>query len=64
MSVYHPSAEATCDRCGHTESIDGDSIGSGHYMFPTLDEIGWGWGEEGDLCPECLDGGNKGEAEP
>lgn len=61
MSVQHPSVEVTCDRCGHTESIEGDSTTSGHWMYPTPDEIGWGWGEEGDLCPECSAGGNKEE---
>lgn len=65
MSVFHPSLEATCDRCGKTEDIEGDSITSGHFMFPTLDEVGWGWSDEGDLCPDCVASGEaKAEADP
>lgn len=54
MGWYYPSIEATCDRCGYSDSIEGDSMTSGHYCFPTNDEVGWGYGEEGDLCPECV----------
>ncbi len=63
MSWHYPSIEATCDRCGHSDSIEGDSIGSGHFMFPTPDEVGWGWSEEGDLCPSCVSGSSPSEEE-
>ncbi len=62
MGWHYPSVEAICDRCGRTDYIDGDSIGSGHYLFPTADEVGWGWGEEGDLCPDCLEGKEESDA--
>ena len=50
---YPSSIQATCDRCGHSESIEGDCISSGNLIFTTPDEVGWATGDEGDLCPEC-----------
>ena len=50
------TVDAVCDRCGKAESFEGNSIGSGHFMFPIPEEVGWGYGDEGELCPDCLDG--------
>lgn len=49
-----PDIEATCDRCGRTDYIEPDNTTSGHWLYPQPDDIGWGHGEEGLLCPDCL----------
>ena len=49
-----PDIEATCDRCGRTDYIGPDNTTSGHWLYPQPDDIGWGHGEEGLLCPDCL----------
>ena len=64
MAWDYPSLVVTCDRCGETAWIDGDSTTSGHWMYPTPDEVGWHDGDEGLLCPDCLavDAARKGDA--
>lgn len=60
MSWSHAEeVDATCERCGKTDTFAGDSIGSGHFVFPLPDEVGWGYGEEGELCPDCLEKGDE-----
>ncbi len=56
------TVDAVCDRCGASDSFEGDSIGSGHFMFPLPDEVGWGYGDEGVLCSECLEGKEESDA--
>lgn len=50
------SIHAECDLCGRFDTIDGDSSTSGHWVYPSPDEVGWGYGEDGQmLCPDCLE---------
>lgn len=51
-----PDIEATCDRCGQTDYIGPDNTTSGHWLYPQPEDIGWGHGDEGLLCPDCLNG--------
>lgn len=58
-----PDIEATCDRCGRTDYIEPDNTTSGHWLYPQPEDIGWSDGEEGLLCPDCLNGVSVSDAE-
>jgi len=53
-----PSVDATCDRCGRCDYFEADSSTSGHWEYPQPEDVGWGYADDGLLCPDCL-GGNE-----